>query len=46
MILGALERFGGYTLTSLLAEDSELLRLLAIENMGTEPRGEVSDDEQ
>jgi hypothetical protein len=34
LILGALERFGGYTFETLMAEDSELLQLLAIEEMG------------
>lgn len=33
--LGLLERFPGYTLTTLLAEDTLLLRLLAIEALGT-----------
>lgn len=40
-----MERFG-YTYSSLLAEDSELLRLVEMEAMGTEPQKEVSDDEQ
>ena len=34
MILGILERFSGYTLGSLLAEDAGLLRLLRIEQLG------------
>jgi hypothetical protein len=29
-----LERFPGYTLTSLLEEDTELMRLVAIEELG------------
>ncbi|MFI2426502.1 hypothetical protein ACH5A7_20800 [Streptomyces sp. NPDC018955] len=35
MILGLLARFPGYTLTTLLEEDAELLRLVAIERLGT-----------
>jgi len=30
-----LERFPGYTLSSLLAEDTELMRLVTIEQLGT-----------
>ncbi|WP_281727664.1 hypothetical protein [Streptomyces sp. S816] len=29
-----MERFPGYTLSSLLAEDTELMRLVAIEQLG------------
>jgi hypothetical protein len=32
-----LERFPGYTLTTLLNEDAELLRLLTIEELGAPP---------
>jgi len=32
-----LERFGGYTLDTLLAEDAELMRLIAIEGLGRPP---------
>jgi hypothetical protein len=35
-----LQRFPGYTLTTLLEEDAELLRLLKIEQLGT-PEGGV-----
>lgn len=42
MILGILRQFQGYTLSSLLDEDAELIRLLAIEKMGT--KGEVEAD--
>jgi hypothetical protein len=35
MVLGLLERFGGYTLSSLMEEDVELLRLCAIHAEGT-----------
>jgi hypothetical protein len=34
LILGILERFPGYTLSTLYEEDAELLRLLKIEEMG------------
>lgn len=34
-LLGLLRQFPGYTLTTLLAEDTLLLRLLAIEALGT-----------
>lgn len=34
MILSLLRQFPGYTLTTLLAESPELLRLLTIENLG------------
>ena len=34
MILGILERFGGYTLGSLLAEDARLLQLMRVEQLG------------
>lgn len=34
MYLGILERFGGYTLASLMDEDVSLLRLLHIEKLG------------
>lgn len=33
-ILGALERFGGYTLETLLAEDARLIGMLNIEARG------------
>lgn len=42
MVLELLRRFPGYTLTTLLAEDFELLRLLKIEALGR--REEVPDD--
>jgi hypothetical protein len=32
-VLGCLERFSGYTLQTLLAEDAELMQLVAIEAM-------------
>lgn len=35
MILNLLERFGGYTLSSLMEEDVELLRLCTIQAEGT-----------
>jgi hypothetical protein len=41
LILGLLQRFPGYTLTSLLQEDAELLRLLKIEQLGTPDEGGV-----
>lgn len=34
MLLGLLERFGGYTLSTLLEEDAALLKLVQIEAMG------------
>lgn len=34
LICGLLERFGGYTLATLMAEDSLLLRLVKIEALG------------
>lgn len=40
MIVGLLERFPGYTLGSLLAEDAALLRLLKIVELGTPAGGE------
>lgn len=36
-LLGMLERFPGYTLSSLLDEDPLLLRLITIEAMGKRP---------
>jgi len=43
-LLGLLERFPGYTLSSLLAEDTELMRLVKIEELGgARDRGEVDD---
>lgn len=39
MLLGLLERFSGYTLGSLLAEDAHLLRLVRIADLGR-PRDE------
>jgi hypothetical protein len=39
-----LERFPGYTLSSLMAEDTELMRLVAIEELGgARDRREVDD---
>jgi len=35
-----LERFSGYTLQTLLAEDAELLQLLKIEQLGEEEHSE------
>lgn len=32
-MLGILERFGGYTYTTLMAEDPELLRLISIQTL-------------
>lgn len=40
MILGLLERFPGYTLSTLLAEDAHLLRLLKITELGTPEGGD------
>lgn len=40
MLLHLLERFSGYTLSSFLAEDSELLHLLELERLGRPPGGE------
>jgi hypothetical protein len=40
-VLAILERFPGYTLRTLREEDSELLRLLAIESLGAEPVTEM-----
>lgn len=37
-MLGVLERFSGYTYSSLMAEDAEFVRLLAIEERGTPER--------
>lgn len=37
-MLGAMERFG-YTLSGLMQEDAELLRLLAIEKLGGREEG-------
>lgn len=37
-MLGVLERFSGYTLTTLMKEDAELVQLLAIEERGTPER--------
>jgi hypothetical protein len=34
LILGCLERFGGYTLTTILEEDTEILKLLYLESFG------------
>lgn len=34
-MLGLLQRFPGYTLSTLLEEDTELIRLVAIQAMGT-----------
>ena len=39
-MLGLLRAFPGYTYGTLLAEDTEFVRLLAIEAMGTAPREE------
>lgn len=44
MLLGLLERFGGYTLQTLLEEDVELLQLLQIEEAGTPPRETEGED--
>ena len=41
MIVGLLERFPGYTLATLLAEDAALLRLVKITELGT-PGEEVA----
>jgi hypothetical protein len=35
VLLGVMRRFPAYTLSALLAEDTELLRLLEIEELGT-----------
>ncbi|MFC8515474.1 hypothetical protein [Streptomyces sp. NPDC057257] len=39
-----LERFPGYTLTTLLQEDTLLLRLMDIEALGTPPQGPAATD--
>jgi hypothetical protein len=39
-VLGLLQRFPGYTFSSLMEEDSELIRLVAIHAMGTKQEGE------
>jgi len=36
MLLGIMRTYQGYTLSSLLAEDAELFRLMRIEAMGRE----------
>jgi hypothetical protein len=41
-VCGLLERFGGYTLGTLLAEDTELLQLVQIEALGR-PKPEQPD---
>jgi hypothetical protein len=46
LILNILESFGGYTLTTLLAEDAELLQLLAIREVASPKEGEEVPDEQ
>jgi len=38
--LRCLERFGGYTLATLLAEDAELFQLMAIEERGRPADGD------
>lgn len=45
MLLGLLERFPGYTLTSLMEESTELIRLVRIAEFGGihDDRGEVDD---
>jgi hypothetical protein len=43
MLLGCLERFGGYTLSTLLEEDVELIRLLKIQELGN-PEKESAPD--
>lgn len=42
LVCSVLERFGGYTYSSLMTEDPELLRLLHIERLGS--RREVTTD--
>jgi hypothetical protein len=43
-VCGLLERFGGYTLGTLLAEEPELLRLVQIEALGR--REQTGDGEE
>jgi hypothetical protein len=38
LVLGILERFSGYTYTTLMEEDPELLRLVQIEQLGSRER--------
>lgn len=45
MILGILRQFGGYTYSSLMEEDAEVLRLLMIEQMGTPQQSEGGGDQ-
>jgi hypothetical protein len=40
MVLGLLDRFSGYTFSSLMEEDSELIRLVAIQARGTKQKQE------
>ncbi|MEU3851716.1 hypothetical protein [Streptomyces sp. NPDC029554] len=40
-----MERFPGYTLSSLMDEDTELMRLIAIERLGTPDTPEGGPDE-
>jgi len=44
-VLGLLDRFSGYTYSSLMEEDAELIRLVAIQAMGTK-REEAGDAQQ
>lgn len=41
-LLGCLERFGGYTLSTLLQEDARIIRMLKVETLGR--REGVGDD--
>lgn len=41
-----LERFGGYTLQTLLDEDAELLQLVQIEEMARPPQDEAGGEQE
>lgn len=45
-MLGLLQRFPGYTLSSLMDEDSELIRLVAIQARGTKRDAEPGEEEE
>jgi hypothetical protein len=43
-VLGILQAFPGYTFSTLMEEDAEFVRLIAIRAMGTKQEKEVEDD--
>lgn len=45
-MLGLLQRFPGYTLSTLLEEDSELMRLAAIQARGTKRDKDPGEEEE